>query len=334
MRSTRTRNPWLTVSGFVSVQSTRSGQIRRRLAFAFATALLWCSTGNVVWARDLYVDNVLGQDNLNGSAAMPTGVTIGPTRSIRRALQYADGGDTIHIANRGVPYYETVTLQGSLNSGFPGTPFRLVSDGAVISGARCVPPTAWIERSPGVWKFTPDGKGRYLLLQGGQPLPELPLNEGDGLTGLPIGQWGSLRGSIYFRTSLDTHVGAPDMPFEFAYDQTGITLIDVKNVEIRGLVVRHFRYDGVHAHDRVERAFLDNVKLETNGRSGLAVSGTASIGLTNVEITGNRGAGVTLREHGWLETRGTRIDSGTNPLFDRSADTTLFIDDALMEADR
>ena len=64
------------------------------------------------------------------------------------------------------------------------------------------------------------------------------------------------------------------------------------------------------------------------------MSGTASIGLTNVEITGNRGAGVTLREHGWLETRGTRIDSGTNPLFDRSADTTLFIDDALMEANR
>jgi hypothetical protein len=309
-------------------------RVRSRFRLGLVLWLFGSVTASTAWARDLYVDNLLGQENLNGSSAMPVGGPIGPTRSIRRALQYANGGDTIHIANRGVPYYETVTLQGALNSGFPGMPFRLVSDGAVISGARRVPPVAWIEQTPGLWKFTPDGKGWYLLLQGGQPLPEVPLNEADGLVGLPVGQWGSLRGSIFFRTSLDSVEGAPDQAFEFAYDQTGITLIDVKNVEIEGLVVRHFRYDGVHAHDRVERAFLQNMRLETNGRSGLAVSGTSSVGLTNVEIVGNRGAGVTLREHGWLETRGTRIDAGTKPLFDRSANTTLFLDDALIEASR
>lgn len=284
-------------------------------------------TTNCAWARDLYVDNILGEDRFDGSASAPRGGPIGPTRSIQRALKYARSGDTVHIENRGVPYYEVLTLEGARHSGWPQRPFQIVSNGAVLSGARCVPPGAWIDRGNGLWQFTPDGKGYFLLLHAGQPVAEMPgLTSTGGLDPLPVGQWGALRGSIFLRLDGKTAESPADTDYDFAYSSTGITLIDVWDVRITGLIVRHFRIDGVHVHDRVERAYLNEVRLEANGRSGLAVSGTSSVGLISSQLTGNRTAGVTLRERGWLETESVTIEGGDAPPYDRSGKTTLFVD--------
>ena len=293
-------------------------------AVAFAVVMLVTPPAS---ARDFYVDNLLGDDRMDGTASRPQGDRIGPTRSINRALQYVKQGDTLHIENRGVPYFESITLEGRRHSGWEKMPFRVVSNGAVLSGARRVPPVAWVPVGGGVWKFTPDGKGYFLLLKGGRAVPEFgPLTTVEGLGPLPVGQWSALRGSIYLRLNEATAESPAETDYEFAYDATGITLIDVHDVRVEGLIVRNFRIDGIHAHDRVQRVYLEQVRLERNGRSGLAVSGTSEVGLTAAELTGNRRAAITLREHGWLETMSVTIDAGDAEPYDRGPGTTLFVD--------
>lgn len=290
--------------------------------------ILWGLCGESAFARDHFADNRLGSDSNDGSSAIPQGQGVGPTRTIQKALLRARQGDTVRVANTGTPYFETVSLNGARHSGWPGNPFRLVSDGAVVSGARRVPPTAWVHTGEDVWRFTPDGKGTGLLLGKDGPLPEVPL---DPLTApsrvLLPGTWGLLRGSILYRATREDR-GSPDhLPLEYAHDRTGLTLVDVTHVEVDGLTFRHFRLDGASAHDRATDVVLSRVKLVENGRAGLTAAGTSVIGLREGELRGNRQASVWLDERGWVELLDVTVRTGPTGIdLYRTARTTLFRD--------
>jgi hypothetical protein len=75
---------------------------------------------------------------------------------------------------------------------------------------------------------------------------------------------------------------------EFAAEEVGITLLDAEDVVIRNLELRHFRLDGVNAHDRCKNIVLDHVRLIENGRAGLAVGGSSLVGIKDSELLGNR----------------------------------------------
>ena len=94
-------------------------------------------------ASEFYVDNRIGSDTFDGVSSEVAGLRFGPMKTIGRALQKARQGDTIIIANRGIPYYEQLSINGRNNSGFGQAQFTIVGNGAIVSGARLVPPTAW-----------------------------------------------------------------------------------------------------------------------------------------------------------------------------------------------
>jgi hypothetical protein len=79
-----------------------------------------------------------------------------------------------------------------------------------------------------------------------------------------------------------------DPPLWFAAEEVGITLLDVEAVVIHNLELRHFRLDGINAHDRCTRVILDAVRLIENGRAGLAVGGSSSVGIKDSKVEGNR----------------------------------------------
>ncbi|NOX56933.1 MAG: right-handed parallel beta-helix repeat-containing protein [Planctomycetes bacterium] len=249
----------------------------------------------------IYVDNRMGSDSFDGSSSTVAPGQMGPVRTIRQALKLARPGDTVVLANHGVPYYESVQLVGSRHSGMglatgrqpdrdcpPDViPFRLEGNGAIISGARPVPPGAWQRVGEDLWRFIPWRKGHYLLLKEGKPVPEeTRLREPATLSALPAGRWCVWKGAIYYRAQ---PLELPsERRFEYAADGVGLTLYNVRFVHISNVTFRHFRLDGINAHDLCRCVVLENVTCEENGRAGLCVAGSSRVQVRNSRLVNNR----------------------------------------------
>jgi hypothetical protein len=240
-------------------------------------------------AIDLYVDNRDGDDINDARSPELVGGLHGPVKSISRALKYCRGGDTVHIANHGTPYFESLEMVGPRFSGG----FEIDGNGAVVSGARLVPFDAWQSLGGGLWRFKPYRKAFYQLIRDDKALPEVPCSVAAiNLPEIPQGYWCAWRGSIYYRALPGESLTKYDRPLAFAAEEVGITLLDVNDATIHNLELRHFRLDGVNAHDRSRKVILDNVRLIENGRSGLAVGGTSLVGLKDSTVERNRLADV------------------------------------------
>jgi hypothetical protein len=234
-------------------------------------------------AVDVYVDNSRGDDGCDGISPEPIDDRSGPVRSIRRGLKLIRPGDTLHLANHGMPYFESLEIVGwRFNGGF-----TLEGNGAVVSGAKTVLFEAWKYMGNDVWRFTPRRKAFYQLISGDKALPEIPCTPGiSTLPEIPPGHWCAWRGSIHYRAL----PGRPpnQTALAFAAEEVGMTLLDVEDVVIHNLELRHFRLDGVNAHDRCRHVILDSVRLIENGRAGLAAGGSSLAGLKDSIVEGNR----------------------------------------------
>jgi len=241
------------------------------------------------FAVDFYVDNRIGDDISDGRSKDTVDERSGPVRSISRALKYVQAGDTVHIANHGVPYFESLEMVGPRFS----RGFSIDGNGAVVSGARLVPFYAWTSLGNEVWRFTPHRKAFYQLLRDDKALPEVPCPiAATKLPEIPPGHWCAWRGSIYYRVLPRESLTKYDRPLAFAAEEVGITFLDVSEATIHNLELRHFRLDGVNAHDRCKNVILDNVRLIENGRAGLSVGGTSLVGLKDSTLERNRFAEV------------------------------------------
>lgn len=255
-------------------------------------------------ALDLYVDNRDGDNIYDGRSEHEVDQRSGPVKTISRALEKVRLGDTIHIANHRIPYYESLEIVGARFQGG----FRLEGNGAVVSGVKEVPFAAWKPLGKGVWKFTPYRKAFYQLVSGDRAVPEFEVAAGSAtLPAIPAGQWAGWHGSIYYHVLPATPGASDDAPLAFAAEEVGITLLDVDDVVIHDLELRHFRLDGVNVHDRCKNIVLDHVKLIENGRAGLAVGGTSLVGIKDSEISGNRVAQVLNSEFAQTEILSTKI---------------------------
>ncbi|MEX0703000.1 MAG: right-handed parallel beta-helix repeat-containing protein [Planctomycetales bacterium] len=263
------------------------------LVFAGMAAL----SGVACRAAELYVDNAWGRDGYSGRSPRPTGRLDGPVRTIQRAIDLAQRGDRIIVADTGVPYFESLSLTGDRHSGFEGAELTILGNGATVSGARLVPPAAWGYRGENLWSFTPFRKGHYLLLLDGRPVPEVAVpSDAPAPPDLPEGHWCAWRGTIHYRSG---ELEDPrERGFAFGYEGVGLSLYDVRHVVVRDLTFEHFRQDGVHAHDLCRDVSLIDVTSRENGRAGVAVGGTATVRVLGCRFAGNRLHDVLIREQG------------------------------------
>jgi len=252
---------------------------------ALGAAVLTLASAWSLQAADLFVDNMLGDDICDGQSLQPLDERSGPVRTIRRGLKLVRPGDTLHLANHGTPYFESLEIVGWRFGGG----FTLEGNGAVVSGAKMVPFDAWQYVGDEVWRFTPRRKAFYQLISDDKALPEHPSPpRAVTLPEIPAGHWCAWRGSIYYRALPGRSQTQNDPPLWFAAEEVGITLLDVQEVMIHNLELRHFRLDGINAHDRCTRVILDSVRLFENGRTGLAVGGSSSVGIKDSKVEGNR----------------------------------------------
>lgn len=256
----------------------------RRLLLGF---VLIAISPHVGAAKDIFVDNMIGVDNNTGGTPTPQGAGNGPVRSIWRALLLAEKSDRVILANTGLPYHESITLQAGWHSGFDrNIPFRLIGNGAVLDGAGLIPVDAWESFVGPVFRFRPPRMAYQTLLLEDQPLVRRTAI-GTRLPALAPLEWCLADGYIYFRCEAGRL--PHQYPLRYGEMQTGITLYDVHFVEISDLTLRGFQLDGLNVHDNCCGVKLINVRSDFNGRSGFSISGWCK---TKLEACAGSGNGV------------------------------------------
>ena len=229
-------------------------------------------------ARDIFVNNVGGDDRFTGHETITTPQRTGPVRTIGRALELARQSDRIVLENTGVPYRESISLMGLDHSGSTLGPFAIKGNNAVLDGSVDVPDSAWEHYRGAVFRFRP----RYLqyqqLFYQGKPLPRVAAEgRSDAPPPLEPLQWCLHRAYVYF--CCEGGKLPSDYQLAYAGRRVGITLFHVEKVAIVDLTVQGFQLDGINAHNSARDIYVGGVTCRGNGRSGVAVGGASVIRL-------------------------------------------------------
>ena len=244
-----------------------------RLLFAILTAA--ALAGRPATAATIYVDNVLGDDLLDGIQPARTSGS-GPVRTLRKALRICHAGDRIVLANSGEPYREMIGLSTADHCGSALSPFIIDGQGAVLEGADPVPGEAWENHQGAIFRFRPPQATYQHLYLNGKPAIERKLLPGETrLPQLQALEWYRRGSDIYFRVEPEKLPRAYDL--SYSERQTGITLYHVHDVVIVNLIVQGFRLDGINVNDGVRRCEILDVTSRGNGRSGVTVAGTSQV---------------------------------------------------------
>ncbi len=260
---------------------------------------VWLSGVAAGAARDVYVNNSTGNDHKDGRSPVPSGDEPGPVRTIARALQLAEKGDRVILAKTGKPYRESITLQGGRHSGLSSLPFELLGNGATLDGTRTIAVTSWKFVDDQIFRCRLTHATYPLLYVDGKPAERRKVTNSDQIKDLEPLQWCLLGPYLYFRGEPDRLPQSYDLAISSM--QTGITLYEVRNVEISDLVIQGFRLDGVNAHDGVFQTRLVGLTCRGNGRSGISVGGASRVTVESC-LVGNNGR-AQLRSEGFSHTR-------------------------------
>src|SRR5689334_5697669 len=102
-------------------------------------------------ARDVFVNNVTGDDRLDGFAPVRGDAYNGPVKTVGRALEIVTKSGRVVLAKTEQPYRETLSLSARSHNGTPDEPLIIVGNGAVLDGTKPIPQRAWEHYFEGVF---------------------------------------------------------------------------------------------------------------------------------------------------------------------------------------
>lgn len=238
--------------------------------------------------RDLYVDPDHGDDAATGLAAQAAAEGAGPLKSIARAVVLVRAGDTIHLAQRALPYHESITLHSK--SGAPGNPFVIDGHGATLTGVDPLRPADWVPAGPGLHRcdrLYKDLKGddsviqRMFFLFDGQAQHMGRTSKGylapfKEPQELKPGEWTFQSGSNAFYVCLAPGQALADAHIEIPYRACGVATRGAGNGHfiVRNLVATHFLNDGFNLHGECVDARFENIGAYENGDDGFSAHET------------------------------------------------------------
>ena len=282
------------------------------IASFILTSILGSVISNQALAGVLFVNNDSGSDSHSGLSATSVSGQQGPMRTIGKALQIAKQGDSIHIANTGVPYRESVSIQNARNSGLVGKSFHILGNGATLDGRKKISYDQWTAVGNQIYQFKPPRTSFFILYIDNRPATQVDVPAGaNKLPPLAELQWCMFKRKVYFKPANDRLPDAFDVSYTHA--QVGITLVNCQHVVVENLIVQGFQLDGINVHDNVFGARLLEIKSRGNGRSGISVGGASRVQIEAC-LLGNNGA-AQLRTEGHSVTTLKNNDLiDTNPL--------------------
>jgi hypothetical protein len=258
-------------------------------------------------ARDVFVNNVSGNDRFDGRSAVNE-ADSGPVRSLDRALRVVDRGGRVVLAKTGEPYREMISLSDVHQRGYPDRPLVIAGNGATLDGTVTAAQGAWRYENDHIFSFRPRRLAYQQLFRDGEPLPHVRrasfLGSRIGLRPL---EWTLLADRVALR------VEEGRLPEQYALRhaglQTGITLYNTQHVRIEDLIIQGFQQDGINAHELVTECELVRVECRANGRSGISVGGTSRVKITDSSCYDNGRA--QLRVEGLARVMAQQSDFGT-----------------------
>ena len=237
-------------------------------------------------ARDIYVDNVAGDDTRIGMRDRHSAEFSGPVRTIGKALRLATVEDRIILAKTGVPYRESISLVGGPHSGSPEQPFVLDGNDAILDGSAPLPAKVWETYRGSIYRYRPKRLAYQQLFLAVRPLKfRPPLNSEGTLPPLEPLEWTLAGGHVYFRTEAEKLIDEYDL--SAPVERVGLTLYNVHDVMITNLTVQGFQLDGVNAFDNVRDCTLISVTSRGNGRSGITVANCSHLRIIDALIGDN-----------------------------------------------
>jgi hypothetical protein len=275
------------------------------------TLFLVFATVTTVLGRDIYVDNLGGDDRNNGETLRAQGKANGPCKTITKALRLVKSSDRIIIiAHPGEPYRESIAVQGGFISGREGAPAEIIGNGAVLDGTTSLRDAEWDSEGKDLFSIRPRLMAHQQLFLADKPAPRVIVKDGTR-PNMKAGEWCLFEGKICFRCEPGR--------IPSSYDpsccglQTGITLYEVHDLVISNLNIRGFQLDGVNAHDTARRVDLVNVTSVDNGRSGFSVGGASRVRLDGCNAAGNGKAQVRTEGYSITQILGGKFDETTAP---------------------
>jgi hypothetical protein len=272
--------------------------------------LFWMAAASATPARDIYVDNLNGDDRRAGETPESFGTAGGPCRTIAKALRIARPSDRIVIANTGEPYRECISVQGGRHSGNGDYPFEIVGNGATLDGRISLAEADWEYVAANVFRTRPPLMS-YQQLFVDVAVAARRFVEGGKFPRLEPLEWVLLDGWIYFRVEQGKVPQSYDL--SCCGMQAGITVYDVTDVIIRDLVIRGYQLDGVNCHDTVRRSDLVNLKCIENGRSGISIGGACRVRVDTCSAAGNGAAQMRVEGFCIVQTIGNLFDAASAP---------------------
>lgn len=296
----------------------------------FMTLRVCCFTVSVLvclatsQAREVFVNNIAGDDRLDGLRETATDNVDGPVRSIGRALDLARSGDRIVVAPTGQPYRESITLFGDRHSGGFSRPFILDGNGAILDGSVPIPDDAWETVSADTFRYRPQWMAFQQLFSEGKPVVRQRATEQGVVPRLAPRTWCLASGWIYFRGDPGT------IPQQYALScaglKTGITIYKTHGVVVRNLLVQGYQIDGIQAADGVRDGHLVNVTARGNGRAGVGVAGGSRLELRGCSLGDNGEAQLWLDHYSATRVFDSLLLANTAPPFQKVPPCRLWVD--------
>ncbi len=289
----------------------------------------WLLLVAVAAGRDIHVDNVAGDDGFTGWQSRNLPDRTGPVKTIARALQLAGSGDRIVLAKTDQPYRESISLVGSRHSGYPGHPFTIEGNGAILDGSTPVPPEAWVHHAGAVFRFRPPMPAHQQLFRDDRPLARVvAATTSVALPELKKLQWCLHAGYVYF------HVEPNKLPADYNLScaglQTGITLFHVRKVAVVDLIVQGYQLDGINLHNSARDVYLAGITARGNGRGGITVGGASRVEIDGCVVGNNGRAQLLTLPLSETTVHGSQLFSNTAPAWvDRGG--RVYIDGKLVE---
>lgn len=285
-------------------------KLKLRYSCSLAMTLLVVASAS---ARDIFVDNVTGDDRRGGSLPTAQG-NLGPCQTIAKALRIAQPGDRIVLTSTGQPYRESITIQGPRHSGSDRYPFTLVGNGATLDGTTSLAGAHWQYVANNIFRTRPILKSFQLLFLDDQLAARKPATDGK-VPVLAAREWTTHNGWLYFCVD----PGQLPQAYNLACcgEQAGITLYEVHDVVIEDLTIRGFQLDGANCHDNVRRTDLVRLTTKENGRSGISIGGASRVRLDTCKSAGNGAAQVRVEGYSVAQLIDNTLDPATAPAIDR-----------------
>lgn len=270
-------------------------------------------------ARDIFVNNVRGDDRFEGRQPEEGVGKLGPVRTLGKALRMAQSGDRIVLAATEEPYRESISLVGSQHSGSGLRDFVIEGNGAVLDGTAPIPAEAWKVYAEAwqrykrtVFRFRPARLGHQQLYLNGRPAVRvIPQPGAAAPPKLEELEWCLHGPYIYFCVPQDHR--PEDYELRAAQQKTGITLVHVRGVIIRDLVVQGFQIDGIAAANTANDILLQRIVARGNGRAGLTVGGASQVTLVDSLLGNNAEAQILTLPYCEIHVDNTQVLGNTAP---------------------